>query len=503
MRSLASVLVFASLLGAFCHAATTEPRTGLSFPDKLKRDALSKLGVRTKGPLKVYAVGLYGEKSFLLKMSMGVGAQKMSSALVDALKPRCQDCGENDIGDFESLLLSGLPDGAPKGTQLLFGTGGGKLTITIDEKDIGSVSSKALAKAFANIYTDENAVCQLKSVEEAEGSEDDDTLIPLLAAVAAIGISSVLFSIYNKNKARKIYVYELNIYPIKSCAAQEVQSAKPTARGFEGDRIAQVTDNKNKYCTPRDKDKAKLFHVCPELEGSRLKVTAPNMKETLELDISSGPTKEVMVEVIETPGKLPLEDYGPAAAKWIEEATSIPGCRLTGIGKSFDRKVRVNEAQGDPIPTREPAPVSLADEAPYLLTSTASLADLNHRLAGRGQERVDMRRFRPNIVVHGLEEWEEDCWRKIRINGVEFHVWQRCGRCTMTTIDRDTLKRGPEPLSTLSTFRERANGMRNFGMHLIPVEGTYDSDSKILLGAEVEVLEIDEERRSEWERNKD
>ena len=43
--------------------------------------------VRTKGPIKVYAVGQYGD-TFLLKMSYGVGASKMTAALADALKPR-------------------------------------------------------------------------------------------------------------------------------------------------------------------------------------------------------------------------------------------------------------------------------------------------------------------------------------------------------------------------------------------------------------------------------
>ena len=47
--------------------------------------------------------------------------------------------------------------------------------------------------------------------------------------------------------------------------------------------------------------------------------------------------------------------------------------------------------------------MSLADEAPYLLTSTSSLADLNVRLEKRGAKPVDMRRFRPNIVISGFK----------------------------------------------------------------------------------------------------
>lgn len=42
----------------------------------------------------------------------------------------------------------------------------------------------------------------------------------------------------------------------------------------------------------------------------------------------------------------------------------------------------------------------------------------------------------------------------------------------MITIDRETLKRGKEPLATLSEFRERSHGQRNFGMHLIAVPET-------------------------------
>lgn len=69
----------------------------------------------------------------------------------------------------------------------------------------------------------------------------------------------------------------------------------------------------------------------------------------------------------------------------------------------------------------------------------------------------------------------------------------------MTTIDRDSLERCGEPLSTLSTFRER-NGQRNFGMHLIPARPWELTEDRIYLGDEVEILEYDKERRAEWMR---
>ena len=73
----------------------------------------------------------------------------------------------------------------------------------------------------------------------------------------------------------------------------------------------------------------------------------------------------------------------------------------------------------------------------------------------------------------------------------------------MTTIDRKTLERGPEPLATLSTFRER-KGQRNFGVHMIPVSNTSieSNESSLLveMGQKIEVIEYDEERLEEWRR---
>jgi uncharacterized protein YcbX len=327
-------------------------------------------------------------------------------------------------------------------------------------------------------------------------------VVPAIMATVVVSATSLfVWRHIKKSVTGAVTVSELNVYPVKSCAEVKLDTATPTSQGFEGDRIAQVTDKNGKYCTPRDEDKAKLFQTQPEIWGSGLTFQSPHVDEPFEIDLATAKSTPVKVEVLDAPEKLTLQDYGDEAAAWFEKATGIPGCRLTGIGPDFDRSSMVNPAQGDAIPTEDGvAPVSLADEAPYLLTNRASLDDLNKRLKARGKDAVDMRRFRPNIVVEGLKPWEEDSLKKIRINHVEFWVWQRCGRCTMTTIDRDSLERSGEPLATLSTFRERANGMRNFGVHLIPVEGGIPRGATITVDDEVEILEYDEDRRSEWEK---
>jgi uncharacterized protein YcbX len=126
--------------------------------------------------------------------------------------------------------------------------------------------------------------------------------------------------------------------------------------------------------------------------------------------------------------------------------------------------------------------VSFADGFPLLLISEASLADLNSRLDAP----VEMRRFRPNLVVDGNRPYAEDNWQRIRVGDVEFAGVKNCSRCVFTTIDPDSGVVHPdkEPLRTLSTYRRRPQGGVYFGQNLIPRSG-----GVIRVGDPVTVLE--------------
>ena len=161
LSSLRVCQIFALVVVLVGVQAILEPKTGLDFPSRYQGSALSKLGVRTKGPVKVYAVGQYGE-TFLLKMNMQVGAEKMASALSDALKPRCSD--KDCIDKFKTMMTKGLPKGCSKDMKIAFATKGGKVAMIVNNKAIGNVASKPLANAFKGIYSDSKAVCKLKPV---------------------------------------------------------------------------------------------------------------------------------------------------------------------------------------------------------------------------------------------------------------------------------------------------------------------------------------------------
>jgi uncharacterized protein YcbX len=106
--------------------------------------------------------------------------------------------------------------------------------------------------------------------------------------------------------------------------------------------------------------------------------------------------------------------------------------------------------------------VSFADAYPLLLISEASLAALNQRLDAP----VEMRRFRPNLVISGCEPYAEDGFSALSIGPLTFRGVKRCERCVVTTVDPATAEQGKEPLRTLARYRQ-SEGKVWFGMNLI------------------------------------
>ncbi len=113
-------------------------------------------------------------------------------------------------------------------------------------------------------------------------------------------------------------------------------------------------------------------------------------------------------------------------------------------------------------------PVSFADGFPFLVTTTGSLAQLE-RWSGR---RLDVRRFRPGIVVECPEPFMEDAWASLHIGSITLRLVKPCTRCKVTTLDPDTGAPEPdqEPLRTLARYRSNPSGVI-FGVNAVH-EGT-------------------------------
>lgn len=217
---------FWSLLRGGAAASLTDPATKITFDDTIENNKLTLLGVgvRKKGPIKVYSVGVYSTPelkeslttvsksnkevalstlrdsllsstkggdiavlTFLLKMNFKVSAEKMASAIAESVIPRTTSNQDTTaVETLKKLILDGVAEkkgAATPGTELQFDCfrDGGGVKVSIDGKEVGV--APGLGGAFANVFLDDEGVspalrdsivencCETKAVS-AGGNED-------------------------------------------------------------------------------------------------------------------------------------------------------------------------------------------------------------------------------------------------------------------------------------------------------------------------------------------
>lgn len=263
-------------------------------------------------------------------------------------------------------------------------------------------------------------------------------------------------------------VSELRIYPVKALRGSAREQVEIEPWGVAGDRRWMIVDSAGTFVSQR-KFPA-LAPIAAAVEPNGLVLSGAGKQLVVPLPGPDAATLDVTI----WRDTVRVASVGAAAAAWLSAMIGIE-CRLVYLADPRCRPV--NPAYGAPADR-----VNLADGFPVLLTSLASLAELNRRLPNP----VPMSRFRTNIVVQGSEAWAEDRWRRIRIGSVVFRLVKPCQRCTVTTIDQDTGKRPDrtEPLLTLARFRRDAAGRIMFGQNLIP-----ETTGHIGLDDRIEVLE--------------
>jgi uncharacterized protein YcbX len=124
---------------------------------------------------------------------------------------------------------------------------------------------------------------------------------------------------------------------------------------------------------------------------------------------------------------------------------------------------------------------AFADGFPLLVASTAGLAEFNRRLSAAGHAAVTMERFRPNLVLDGLEAHGEDALDEIVFDGgdddgsgiVKLKLVKPCGRCSIPDVDPASGEPGHAVGDTLASYRAdaRLDGALTFGMNAVIVEG--------------------------------
>lgn len=248
-----------------------------------------------------------------------------------------------------------------------------------------------------------------------------------------------------------ITVSQLYIYPVKSLGGIAVPSVTITDRGFEYDRRWMLIDEQNNFLTQREfpemallqveimKDGLKVFHK-QRKDGFIIIPFVSQKNMRVETNIWGAPCKPLLV----------TDD----ADKWFSK-TLHTNCRLVYMDDEtqvlIDEKYNINGSL-----------TSFSDGYPILMTSEASMNDLNSRM----DEQLSISRFRPNIVIAGSAAYEENNMLEFMINGINFYGVKPSARCVVTTIDQHTGIKGKEPLKTLATYRS-INNKIYFGENVI------------------------------------
>lgn len=272
-------------------------------------------------------------------------------------------------------------------------------------------------------------------------------------------------------------VTTLRIYPVKSLAGSTVERAGVEPWGLARDRRWGVFDEAGDSVTAR-----KSHHM---------------------LGLRAEPVDPTTIRIVDRDGGF-IDVEEPVGGK-------LASVTLTGQDAAIPAKSEAHDWLSErvghrvrllwqPDPTQRPIAekhgglpgdsLSLADTAPLLLATEASMAQLNAwirddaglpdvpdidpgDLSGdaaaraEGFEPLDILRFRPNVVIDGDVPFAEDDWTTVRVGDVEFRTTERCDRCVMTTIDPVTLAGGKEPIRTLAR-RRRWDGKTWFGVRLAP-----------------------------------
>jgi len=258
-----------------------------------------------------------------------------------------------------------------------------------------------------------------------------------------------------------VKVSRLFRYPVKSLPGLEVESLSFDDFGPRGDRRWMIVDQSGRFLTQRKFPQLALTGV--SVDGDTVVVTVPGHgRHRLEA------TERSRQVVVWRDQMFATEEAGGASeafSRWLGLPVS-----LVFMPDSTFRQVDTRY-----VPERRR--VSFADGFPLLLVNQASIDQVS-RWVGRS---MDVRRFRPGIVLEGADAFVEDDWQAVRIGSMVIDLVKPCSRCIMTTVDPETGEKDDrgEPLKALSRFRRSADGP------LFGVNGVHCDTGEIQVGDEL------------------
>ena len=278
------------------------------------------------------------------------------------------------------------------------------------------------------------------------------------------GEHPVSHTIATSDNDLQVSVQSLHVYPVKSCAGISLRESLLIETGLEFDRAWMVVEKPGQFVTQRHLPRMALIQ--PVLRSYEMILRAPGM---LALHIALD-TVEKPVRAKVWNDDVAAYDMGDLCAQWFSD---FLGAKLRLVRFDPEQR-RLSERRW--TGTIEAAN-GFADAFPLLVTSAASMTELNRRLQAQGHAPVTMARFRPNLVLDGLDAHGEDPLDEITIGtdegAVRIKLVKPCARCPIPDVDPLTGVPGHEVGDALQAYRAdaRLDGALTFGMNAVIVEG--------------------------------
>ncbi|XP_044071197.1 molybdenum cofactor sulfurase [Siniperca chuatsi] len=273
----------------------------------------------------------------------------------------------------------------------------------------------------------------------------------------------------DSNSHREAYTLtNIYIYPIKSCGAYEVHDWPVGPLGLLYDRGWMVV-NGNGVCLSQKRE-TRLCLIRPQVHfpSNKLLLQASGM-DTISVPLENNTQTHTSYRVCQSKvcgDRVETVDCGDEAASWLSDFLGQP-CRLIRQSPDFTRDMKKRPSAGATSTS-----LSLVNEAQYLMINRASVELIQKLMSSRqdvseADQLLDTQnvisRFRANLVIAGVEPFEEDNWSHLIIGNTQFMVAGLCGRCHMVGVDQDTGTKTKEPLMSLSAYR---TGKVTFGVYL-------------------------------------
>lgn len=262
----------------------------------------------------------------------------------------------------------------------------------------------------------------------------------------------------------RVSVSQLFVYPIKSCAGVGLVDSLLIETGLELDRAWMVVDPDGTFVSQRELPR--MAWIQPTLKSLEMVLRAPGM---LALHVALD-TVEKPVRVQVWNDTVAAYEMGDLAARWFSDFLGQP-LRLVRFDpeqKRLSDKAWTGHADAEN---------AFADGFPILVTSTASLVEVNRRLRLAGQPEVTLARFRPNVVLDGLDAHGEDHLDEIALptpqGEIRLKLVKPCTRCSIPDIDPVTAESGHSVGDVLASYRSdaRMQGALTFGVNAVIVNG--------------------------------